>query len=187
MIKNNITADELFLIKLILYAKENKDSLIKKYFTSAGLTKPLREVLIDLQNKEIITKAYTIPEKNSVFNAKDVILNKNFIKQIYKNSQDMGMELFANYPAFVVINNSTYSLRNITKLYKSFDDFCLSYAEAINFNPEKHEEVLKLVEEAKEANLIKSSIASFVGSHGWEDLKVMQENELGTFNTNTLL
>ena len=187
MIKNNLTADELFLIKLLLYAKEGEDKLIKKYFTQIGLTKPLREILTDLQEKEIITKSYTIPEKNTIFNPKDVKFNKNFIKQIYKNSQDLGMELFEKYPAFIVINNTTYPLRNVTKLYKSFDEFCFKYAEAINFNPEKHEEVLKLVEDAADSNLINVNIASFVGSHGWEDLKAMQEKDLGTFNTNTLI
>jgi hypothetical protein len=187
MIKNQLTADELFLIKLILYAKEGKDVLIKKYFTNAGLSKPLRDVLSDLQNKGIITKAYIIPEKNTIFNPTDVKFNKNFIKQIYQNTQDLGMELFEKYPAFVVINNTTYPLRNITKLYRSFDEFCFKYAEAINFNLEKHEEVLKLVEDAADSNLINVNIASFVGSHGWEDLKAMQEKDLGTFNTNTLL
>ena len=187
MIKNKLTADELFLIKLILYAKEGQDTLIKKYFTNAGLSKPLREVLSDLQDKGIITKAYVIPEKNTIFNPNDVKFNKNFIKQLYQNSQDLGMELFEKYPAFVVINNTTYPLRNITKLYKSFDEFCFKYAEAINFNLEKHEEVLKLVEDAADSNLININIASFVGSHGWEDLKAMQEKDLGTFNTNTLL
>ena len=187
MIKNKLTADELFLIKLILYAKEGQDTLIKKYFTSAGLSKPLREVLTDLQDKGIITKAYIIPEKNTIFNPTDVKFNKNFIKQLYQNSQDLGMELFEKYPAFVVINNTTYPLRNITKLYKSFDEFCFKYAEAINFNLEKHEEVLKLVEDAADSNLININIASFVGSHGWEDLKAMKEKDLGTFNTNTLL
>lgn len=186
MIKYNLTPDELYLIRLIFYAQDGHDEYLSEYFSENELTKPLREVLLSLQNKGIINKTYIVPEKGQVFNANDVDFNKNVIKSFLQHSSELGMDLFMNYPPYTIINGKTFSLRNISKLYKSLDEFSFAYGKNINFSPEKHQEVLKLLEYGKENNLIHSGICDFI-SFGWLNLKELKDNNMGTFNTNELI
>ena len=62
----------------------------------------------------------------------------------------MVMELFEAYPAYTNINGRTFSLRNITKSFKDLDDMCWKYGRMIKFDQRKHEEILELLEYAKE-------------------------------------
>jgi hypothetical protein len=97
------------------------------------------------------------------------------------------MDLFMNYPSSTTINGKTFSLRNITKLYKSIDDLSFNYGKLINFSPEKHKEVLELLEWGKENHLIQSGICDFISSMKWLDLQELKDNDMGIFNTNTLV
>lgn len=175
MIKYNLTADELFVIRLIFYAMDDHDEYIKNYFSSCELTKPLREILEDLQDKGIINKSYIVPDKGEIFNAKDVDFNKNVIKSFLQHSNKMGMELFMSYPTTTIINGKVFSLRNITKLYKSIDDMSFQYGKMISFNPDKHQEIMELLEYGKENNLISGGICDFIASMKWEDLKELKD------------
>lgn len=67
---------------------------------------PLREVLEQLQKKEIILKSYKIPKSGEKFDPYAIPINKNFIKALYKSSFEMGKELFDSYPQFGNINGS---------------------------------------------------------------------------------
>ena len=182
MIKYNLTADELFVIRLIFCALDDHDEYIKNYFSSCELTKPLREILADLQSKGIINKSYKIPDKGEIFNARDVDFNKNIIKSFLQHSNKMGMELFMAYPATTVINGKVFSLRNITKLYKSIDEMSFAYGKAISFSPEKHEEIMELLEFGKESGLISGGICDFVASMKWEDLKELRDGGVEIYN-----
>ena len=64
------------------------------YFTS---TKDIRLHLIYLQNIGIILKRYKIPNKGEKLDIYDIPINKNFIKDFYKSSFEMGKELFETY------------------------------------------------------------------------------------------
>lgn len=186
MIDYQLSGDEMLLLKLVYLTQEGKDSYLKKYFTNVNVL-DIRENLLSLQNKGIINKSYTIPEKGTLFKPNDVVLNKNVIKQLYKASQELGLELFEAYPAFTTINGKVFSLRNISKKFNSFDEFCLCYGESINFNKDKHEEILNIIEEAKEENLINNGLCSFVIDRQWETIKIMKDNDMGYWNTNEVL
>ena len=187
MIKYQLTADELFLIKLIFYAQEEHPEYLSMFFSQNQIGYEIIDLLHSLQDKGMINKSYKIPEKGSVFNPRDVELNKRALDSLLQHSQDMGMELFNEYPPFIIINGKTFSLRNIAKNYKSFDDFCWDYGKNIKFNQEKHNQILELVKYGKENNLINSGICDFIISHQWETIELLRDEGFGTFDTNELI
>lgn len=186
MIKYDLSEQELMIIKLIFLAQENKKEYLIKYFTHKDHS-ILKDVLISLQDKGIILKSYKIPNKGDNFIPEDVDFNKVFLKNYLQYSNDLGMELFQNYPAFTVINGRTFSLKNITKVFKSLEDFCFTYGKSIKFNLEKHEEVMELLEYAKSTNFINFNICEFVVSQKWEEIKILREGGELMFNTSELL
>ena len=187
LIKYNLTPDELFLIKLILYAQEDHSEFLSEYFSENQLTLELRDVLFSLQKKGIINKSYCVPEKGNIFNPRDVDFNKNLISSFYKHSQTLGIELFEAYPTFTTINGQVFSLRNITKLYKSFDEMCFEYGKAIKFNPEVHKQVLSLLEWGKENGHIRSGICDFIASRQWLTLQELKDIGADTFDNTELI
>ena len=180
MLKHSLTPNELFLLRTIFLAQEDQYKYLIDYFTESKLD--LRNLLQSLQEKEIINSNYKIPEKGKVFNPGDVPINKNVIKSFLKHSQELGMDLFMNYPAYTEINGKTFSLRNIAKSFKNFDDFCFNYGKMINFAPETHKEILKLLEWGKENHKIVSGISDFVLSMKWLDLQQMKNDEISDNN-----
>ena len=167
MTKYQLTADELFVLRLIFYAQEGHDEYLSSFFSECQLGHSLKSILQSLQAKGIINKSYVVPEDGSVFNAADVDLDESAVSQFLHHSTDMGMELFEAYPAFTIINGRTFSLRNISKNFKNLDDMCWHYGCAIKFDRKKHEEILDLLEYGKAENLIHSGLADFIISHGW--------------------
>ena len=187
MIKYQLTADELFVLRLIFYAQEGHSEYISMFFSECQLGFSLRSILSSLQTKGIINKSYSIPEEGTVFKADDVDLNKNAVNQFLQHSTDMGMELFEAYPAYTTINGRTFSLRNITKNFKDLDDMCWQYGRMIKFDQRKHEEILELLEYAKENDLIHSGICDFILSQGWLALELYRDEGMGYFDNTTLI
>lgn len=187
MIKYGLTADELYLIRLIFLAQDGHEEYLNKFFKECSLGSPILALLTSLQQKGVINKSYTIPPQGTVFEPKDVEFNKQIIKGFLQHSEDMGMELFQAYPAMTVINGKTFSLRNIAKFYKSFDDFTFAYGKEIKFDPIKHQEILDILEWAKENNLVHSGLGDFIISRRWLDYQEMRDGGMGTFNTNELI
>lgn len=187
MIKYQLTADELFLMRLIFYAQEGHEEYLSNFFTQCKLGTKILELLKSLQDKEIINKSYKLPQEGAIFKPQDVEFNKLVLKSFMQHSEDMGMELFENYPAMTTINGKVYSLRNITKLYKNIDEMAWEYGKAIKFNPETHAHIMELLEYGKENDLISSGICDFIASRKWLDLEEMKEGEMGTFKTTELV
>lgn len=187
MIKYQLTADELFVLRLIFFAQEGHSEYITTFFTECQLGTSLRDILTSLQIKGIINKSYAIPKEGAVFNADDVDLNKNIVNQFLQHSQDLGMELFEAYPVCTNINGRTFSLRNITKNFKDLDDMCWQYGRMIKFDQRKHEEILELLEYAKENDLIHSGICDFILSQGWLALELYRDEGMGYFDNTTLI
>lgn len=187
MIKYQLTADEFFLFKLIFLAQDGQEEYLSMFFTQDQLGKEVRDLLCSLQEKGIINKSYSIPEKGIVFNPNDCTLNKKVLTEYYKHSEDLGMELFEHYPLYTIINGRTFSLRNIGKVFKSFDEFCMTYAKSIKFNPAEHQRILELLDFAKENNLIHNGICDFVLSRQWDTLEIIKDQDFGTFNTMELI
>lgn len=187
MVKYGLTPEELFIIRMIMYAQDGHDEYIKSFVEEGNLEKPLRDILESLQEKEIITKRYHIPGKGMPFNPNDVDFNKLVIKSYMQHSGTLGMDLWEHYPPFTIINGRPFDLRNPTKLYKSLEEMCWGYGKEIKFNPIVHAEVIDLLEYGKDNNLISNNICSFIAGHQWELLKQYRDGDMGTFKTTELL
>ena len=171
----NLTFDEFFLIYMTLLARdeENHEEYINKWFSNGGKDR-LRDLFNSLKSKGIIHKDYN-PE---VYNPNNVEFNKNFLKGWYKQSGEMGQELFNEYPPFLQINNKLMPLRNIAKKFYSLDEFYFYYASNIGHNPDKHKECMELLRWGKENGQIKYSLLEYVASHKWDELKYLRENNV---------
>jgi hypothetical protein len=100
----------------------------------------------------------------------------------------MGMELFMNYPSFVNIQGRQCSLKNISKLFKSMDDFCFAYGKAIKFNPEMHTKIMELLAFGKENDLIHYGITEFVISMKWLEIEELKlSDNINGYNNSELL
>ena len=186
--KYRITPNELTFIKtlLILQDEENED-LFKDYIESLYVCNvKLREVLISLQKKEIILKSYKIPSEGESFDPYSIPFNKNFIKSLYKSSFELGKELFEIYPQMTVINGSLVTLRGVSKHFDSLEAGYFRYGKAIGWNQERHEKVLDLIKWAKERDIIKQSLSSFVINNSWLDLEAIRNGDSGNYNFDTI-
>lgn len=186
--KYRITPNELTFIKtlLILQDEENED-LFKDYIESLYVCNvKLREILISLQKKEIILKSYKIPSEGESFDPYSIPFNKNFIKSLYKSSFELGKELFEIYPQMTVINGSLVTLRGVSKHFDSLEACYFRYGKAIGWNQERHEKVLDLVKWAKERDIIKQSLSSFVINNSWLDLEAIRNGDSGNYNFDTI-
>lgn len=189
MIKYQLFPEELLILKLIFLAQEDHPEYLSKYFSQMPLKGAPRDTLLALQEKGIINKSYKIPEKGATFNPRDVDFNKVVLKSYQQHSGDMGMELFMNYPSFVNIGGRQCSLKNISKLFKSMDDFCFSYGKAIKFNPEMHTRVMAALEFGKNNELIHYGISEFLISLKWLEIEELKESgkTLNGYNNSELL
>ena len=186
--KYKITPNELTFIKtlLILQDEENED-LFKDYIESLYVCNvKLREILISLQKKEIILKSYKIPSEGESFDPYSILFNKNFIKSLYKSSFELGKELFEIYPQMTVINGSLVTLRGVSKHFDSLEACYFRYGKAIGWNQERHEKVLDLIKWAKERDIIKQSLSSFVINNSWLDLEAIRNGDSGNYNFDTI-
>ena len=186
--KYKITPNELTFIKtlLILQDEENED-LFKDYIESLYVCNvKLREILISLQKKEIILKSYKIPSEGESFDPYSIPFNKNFIKSLYKSSFELGKELFEIYPQMTVINGSLVTLRGVSKHFDSLEACYFRYGKAIGWNQERHEKVLDLIKWAKERDIIKQSLSSFVINNSWLDLEAIRSGDSGNYNFDTI-
>lgn len=187
LLKYQLTPDELFVIKLIFLSQDGRDDYLTGFFSECTERIKLRDILVSLQEKEIINKSYKVPEEGTIFNPQDVDFNKRVVNSFMQHSQDIGMELFEKYPPMITINSKTYSLRNISKNFKSFDDYCFEYGKTIKWDLETHKHIIELLEYGKENNLIKSGICDFIISRQWTTLEMMRDGDMGTFETNELI
>ena len=186
--KYKITPNELTFIKtlLILQDEENED-LFKDYIESLYVCNvKLREILVSLQKKEIILKSYKIPSEGESFDPYSIPFNKNFIKSLYKSSFELGKELFEIYPQMTVINGSLVTLRGVSKHFDSLEACYFRYGKAIGWNQERHEKVLDLIKWAKERDIIKQSLSSFVINNSWLDLEAIRSGDSGNYNFDTI-
>lgn len=186
--KYRLTSSELMLIRTLLILQEDSiEDLFADYistFKDAGLN--LRNMLINLQEKGILLKTCKIPKEGEEFDPYSLSINKNFIKNLYKCSFELGKELFEVYPQFTTLSNgATVALRGVSKHFNSLEDAYFKYSKYIRWNQEVHNEIIELVKWAKEQNLICCSLSSFIINNGWLDLKSMKEGNTD-INYNTI-
>lgn len=183
--KYKLTTNELFLLKLLILAlEENQLKYLYTYLQENDFArKSLRDTLISLQNNNIINNSYKIPEKGEKFKIEEIILNKNFLKEFYKNSGILGQDLFDNFPPFLDTPNVLYPLRNIAKKYNSLEEFFFVYGKNIKFDYENHKKILDILAWAKENNLVTWTITEFVISAKWLELELLKNNNYGELKT----
>ena len=169
----NLTADELLLIYITLLARdeEGNATYFSQWFNNGGRER-LRDLFSSLKEKGVILKSYN-PE---AYIPNDIEFNKNFLRKWYKFSGEMGQELLNAYPPFLNIQGKYVPLKDVSKRFASLDDFFNFYATQIGSNPEKHKELMVILNWAKENNLLNFGILNFVISNQWNNLKELRDN-----------
>lgn len=182
--KYKIDSNELLFITIILLIQEgDSNPYINLYFSlPVGCRGNIRDLLLSLQTKQVITKEYKIPPSGTKFIPEDIIFNKNFIKSFYKGSFWIGKELFENYPMFCVINGNPTSIRSVSKKFDSLEDFYRFYGKSINWDPKKHEQILELVKWGSEHNVINCTLCNFIIDKKYEVLEAMKNGDMGNIN-----
>lgn len=186
--KYGLTPNELLVIRVLLILQDdNEEELFQKLtVTLKHINLPLREVLTQLQKKEIILKSYKIPNSGEKFDPYTIPINKNFIKALYKSSFEMGKELFDSYPQFGNINGNIIPLRTVAKHFDSLEQAYFKYGKAIGFNPEKHNTIIELTKWAKDNNVINCSLSSYIINNGWLDIQAIKDGKTVNFNTEAI-
>lgn len=175
--KYGLNSNELLVIRVLLILQdEGNEELFYRLITMLKNNNiQLREVLESLQNKEILLKSWKLPASGTKFDPYSIPINKNFIKNLYKCSFEMGKELFESYPQWTTINQSMVSLRGVSKHFDSLEQCYTKYGKSIGWNPERHQMIIELVNWAKENNILSKSIGAFVVDNGWNDLESLRE------------
>lgn len=180
----NITAEELFIIKLLFLAQEDngRETYILDYFLKCKHSKLPLEILRSFVDKNILL-SNGIPNAGDKFVADNIRFTNQFLKDWFLYSHAAGKELMEKYPNYMVMyNGELLPAKNITKTYSSLEAMFASYSKAIRHSKKLHEKVMFLLEWAKENNLIKYGIAEFVASRKWESLaQDYEQNASGNF------
>ena len=186
--KYKLTCNELMFIRtLLLLQNEKNEDMFQRYIESLrdnGIR--LREIISTLQSKGIILKSFPILDDGQPFDPYEIPLNKNFVKNLYRSSFEMGKELFDIYPQSTMINGSTVFLRTVARHFDSLEECYFKYGRAIRWNEERHKEIIELVIWGKENNLICQSLSSFVINNAWLDLKSIKDGDSGNINFDTI-
>lgn len=186
--KYRLIPNELLFIRVLLILQdENNEELFSKYINilkDDGIN--LREFICKLQEKEIILKSYKIPKEGSPFDPYAIPFNKNFLKNLYKSSFELGKELFEAYPQFGNINGNIIPLRGVSKHFDSLEDCYFKYGKYIGWSSEKHNKIIELVNWAKENNLLNMSLSSFVINNSWLDLESMRKGDTININIDSI-
>ena len=182
-----LTPSEYFVIKLIFMTQEGYEELyLLRYLRINKET--FRDDLISLQDKGVILKSWKIPEKGSKFDPLEIPLNKNFFKNMFKSSLELGKQLFDAYPMFVNINGSTYSLRSFAKKFNSIEDFFRFYGKTIHWDLELHNKILDLIRWDQDNNVgfLKMTICNFVIEMKWNELEALKNGDIANINFDTI-
>lgn len=189
-INSGLTPTELYVLRLLFLAIDNDSSFLVNYLSNVSNGKILfRNVLESLQKKKVILSSFKIPVEGESLNYNNIPFNKNFIKMYIRESNEIGKELFKEYPPFININGKLCSIKNFTKANLfTFDDFCLYYAKAIKQASVTHERVMEALRYGKENNLINYSIIEFIASHKWDEIEYIRNSgNVNGYNNSELL
>ena len=187
--KYKINSDELLFITIILLIQEGDNSpYIQLYFSlPISCRGSIRDLLISLQEKQVITKEYKIPPAGTQFIPEDVSFNKNFIKNFYKGSFWIGKELFENYPLSTIVNGTEYKLSRVSKKFDSLEDAYRAYGKAISWKPDVHQHILELIEWGKNNNYQFTTLSDFIIDNDWLNIEAMKTNSILDSNSLKML
>lgn len=186
--KYKLTCDELMFVRVtLIYQEDGREEFFAKYYKLLGsINVSIRDLLVSLKDKGVILKSYILPKPGTSLNPMEIAFNKNFVKNLFKSSFEMGEELFQAYPQFATINGVMVPLRSISKKFDSLEDAYFKYGKYIKWNPEKHKEIIDLLHWANENNVLNCSLASFIVNNSWNDLASMKEGNAINYNYNAI-
>ena len=185
--KYNLTPTELMTIRTILLAQDNQEDYLFKF--NNILTKTdvkFRDILISLQNKQIITKAYKIPNEGEAFEFEDVTFNKSIVKAFYRASFELGKELFNVYPQTTIVNGVIYALRRVSKKFNSLEDAFRVYGKTIRWNEELHNEIIELVKWGIDNDYSFTTLDDFIVDNAWESIRAIRDGHAININFNAI-
>ena len=185
--KYNLTPTELMTIRTILLAQDNQEDYLFKF--NNILTKTdvkFRDILISLQNKQIITKAYKIPNEGESFEFEDVTFNKSIVKAFYRASFELGKELFNVYPQTTIVNGVIYALRRVSKKFNSLEDAFRVYGKTIRWNEELHNEIIELVKWGIDNDYSFTTLDDFIVDNAWESIRAIRDGHAININFNAI-
>ena len=185
--KYNLTPTELMTIRTILLAQDNQEDYLFKF--NNILTKTdvkFRDILISLQNKQIITKAYKIPNEGEAFEFEDVTLNKSIVKAFYRASFELGKELFNAYPQTTIVNGVIYALRRVSKKFNSIEDAFRVYGKTIRWDEELHNEIIELVKWGIDNDYSFTTLDDFIVDNAWESIRAIRDGHAININFNAI-
>lgn len=189
-ISSGLTPSELFILRLLFLAQDGDTSLINNYLSNTDNGKEVFKVILtNLQNKGIILASFKMPKEGEVLKYSDIPINKNFVKKFIKESNQIGKELFDNYPPFITINGRMASIKNITKAgLFSIDEFCFYYGRQLKLASVTHDRVMDALQYGKEHNLINYSILEFIASQKWNEIDYIRNSgEVSGYKNSELL
>ena len=187
---NELTPNELFILRLIFLASDGNAKPLIKYLSDLTNGKQiLREVLSSLMDKKVINNTFKIPKEGETLNFKTIPFNKNFMKSYIRESNEIGKEFFDSYPPFITIHGKLFSIKNFTKAgLFSLEDFCLHYAKSIKNCGVTHERIMEDLEFAKANNLINYSILEFIASKKYLEIEYIRDSgNVNGYNNSELL
>jgi hypothetical protein len=178
--KYNLTPTELFTIKVILLAKEEREYEWLQRFVQII---KLRDILVNLQGKGIILKSWKLPKEGTQLIVEDIPFNQNFQKQFFRASFEMGEELFYTYPQSAVVQGTVYNLRSVSKHFDSLEQAFLKYAKSIKNNPEIHQQIIDDIKWGIENQYNGfTTLDRFIIDRGYEHLHSMRLGESSNVN-----
>lgn len=185
--KYNLNPNELYVIKCLLFMQEDESKYLQSYLQLPESTRGnFRDILLSLQNKHLILSSFTIPSKGQSLDLSQIPFSKNFLKDYYRSSFELGKELFEAYPQFGEINGKVISLRGVASKFDSLEDAYRVYGKIIHYKKEVHKEIISLVNWAKNNNILNQSLASFIVNQGWIDLKAIKDGKVVNYNVNSI-
>lgn len=170
-----LTADETLVIHTTLLAREEfggHKEFFDQWYKECDGKNVLKIIVEHLKMKGVLLAGYEptawIPE--------EVEFNKIFLKGWFKYTNIMGMEVFNTYIPFLLIKDTYYPARDISKKWNTLDEFCFYYGNQISWDPKKHKEVMDILKWSIDNNYLNMGITNFVVSHQWEALKQLRDN-----------
>ena len=185
--KYNLTPTELMTIRTILLAQDNQEDYLFKFNNILIKTDvKFRDILINLQNKQIITKAYKIPNEGEAFEFEDVTFNKSIVKAFYRASFELGKELFNVYPQTTIVNGVIYALRRVSKKFNSLEDAFRVYGKTIRWDEELHNEIIELVKWGIDNDYSFTTLDDFIVDNAWESIRAIRDGHAININFNAI-
>lgn len=170
MQRYSISYELLAIVKLIFFIKENENNyeLAHLYFNQCRKNGLNKNELEELKQSKILTKDSEIPESGGEINFDYIDFTDSFMKNFYKYSNQMGKELWEEFPFYIISNRTNYPIKNFSKRFKDLGELFQFYGKSINYDLEYHKLIIKSLKFAVENQLVSCNIVDYLIGRQWE-------------------